>query len=221
MYADGLVLICPSASGLKRLLKVCEKFGFSHDVKYNSGKSSIMIKRSKALRGAKFDNFLVSGEVIPHKDTVKYLGHYICSDLSDDQDIKRQYGRLYGHTNSLVRRFHMCSDEVKIKLFRAYCTPMYTCQLWFRYKQKTMRKLLFGYNNALRILLKLPWDCSASKMFVERHLPSAKALIRNLIYKFMKRLEVSDNQLIAAIRNSDLHWTSRLRKHWHEALHNK
>ena len=221
MYADDLVLICPSANGLRRLLKTCEQFGLTHDVKYNSEKSSVMIKKSKALRDAQFGDFLVSGEIIPRKDTVKYLGHYICSDLSDDRDIKRQYQRLYGHANSLVRRFHMCSEQVKIKLFRAYCTPLYTSQLWFNYKQKTMRKLIVGYNNALRILLKLPWDCSASQMFAERHLPSAKALLRNLIYRFMKRLEVSSNALIIAIRNSDLHWSSRLKKHWHDTLYVK
>ena len=82
MYADDLVLICPSANGLRRLLRTCEKFGLTHDVKYNSGKSSIMIKRSKALRGVQFGDFLVSGDIIPYKDTVKYLGHFICSDLS-------------------------------------------------------------------------------------------------------------------------------------------
>ena len=173
------------------------------------------------MKGVKFGDFVVRNEAIPYKDTAKYLGHYVCSDLSDDRDIKRQYQRLYGHANSLVRRFHMCSDEVKIKLFRAYCTPLYTCQLWFNYKQKTMKKLLVGYNNALRILLKLPWDCSASQMFAERHLPSAKALLRNLTYKFMKRLEASTNSLVVAIRNSDLHWSSRLRKHWHDILYCK
>ena len=221
MYADDLVLICPSANGLRMLLKVCEKFGMTHDVKYNSEKSSVMIKRSRDMKGVQFGDFLVRGEVIPYKDIAKYLGHYICSDLSDDRDIKRQYQRLYGHANSLVRRFHMCSDEVKIKLFRAYCTPLYTSQLWFNYKQRTMNKLLVGYNNALRILLKLPWDCSASKMFAERHLPSGKALLRNLVFKFMKRLELSTNTLIVAIRNSDLHWSSRLRKHWHDSLYVK
>ena len=226
MYADDLVLICPSANGLRKLLKVCENFGNPHDVKFNSDKSSIMIVRSKSLKDVDFGSFLVKGEVIPNCDEkkkdrgcVKYLGHYLCSDKSDDRDMRRQYQRLYGHANSLVRKFHMCSDDVKVKLFRAYCTPMYTSQLWFHYKQKSMNKLIVAYNNSLRILLKLPWDCSASKMFADRALPGAKAILRNLIYKFMKRIEISENTLVKCILNSDLILISRLRKHWHGTLY--
>ena len=36
MYADDLVLISPSSAGLCQLLRECETFGMSHDVKYNA-----------------------------------------------------------------------------------------------------------------------------------------------------------------------------------------
>ena len=51
MYADDLILISPSSAGLCQLLYECEKFGISHDVKYNKKKSAIMIFRSKILKG--------------------------------------------------------------------------------------------------------------------------------------------------------------------------
>ena len=43
LYADNLVLISPSSIGLCQLLRDCEKYGISHDVKYNAKKSAIMI----------------------------------------------------------------------------------------------------------------------------------------------------------------------------------
>ena len=36
MYADGSVLLSPSATGLSLLLHVCEKYGLEHDIRFNS-----------------------------------------------------------------------------------------------------------------------------------------------------------------------------------------
>ena len=44
---------------------------------------------------------------------MKYLGHIICSDLSDDGDMVRQRRHLYAQGNGISRSFHMCSIAVK------------------------------------------------------------------------------------------------------------
>ena len=113
----------------------------------------------------------------------------------------------------------MCSAEVKVKLFRAYCTPMYCCQLWSNYTKGAMRKLIVAYNNAFRILMRYSWGCSASTMFALHMLPSAQAVMRNLNYKFLKRVECSENSLVSAVNCSDLKWSSHIRKHWFKTLH--
>ena len=43
MYADDVVLLSPSANGLQLLMSEYAQFGNSHDIKYNSAKSNIMI----------------------------------------------------------------------------------------------------------------------------------------------------------------------------------
>ena len=43
MYADDLVLLSPSATGLRELLCACEEFSISHDVVYNSKKSRPLV----------------------------------------------------------------------------------------------------------------------------------------------------------------------------------
>ncbi len=48
----------------------------------------------------------------------------------------------------------MCSDEVKINLFRAYCTSCYTAPLWFKFKKESLCKLQVAYSDCMRILLK-------------------------------------------------------------------
>ena len=43
MYADDLVLLSPSATGLRELLLACEKYSKEHAIIYNSKKSSVLI----------------------------------------------------------------------------------------------------------------------------------------------------------------------------------
>ena len=51
----------------------------------------------------------------------------LSADMKDDLDIMSQ---LYAQGNALARRFHICSDNVKVTIFRYYCSSLYTSQLW-------------------------------------------------------------------------------------------
>ena len=128
MYADDLVLLSPSATGLRELLCACEEFSISHDVLCNSNKSSVLTCRNKAMDHAAPPVFTVNGSIIGGSDKVNYLGHIICNDMSDDDDMMRQRRQLYAQANVLSRRFHMCSLYYSA-LFVLPCRA-YTCQLW-------------------------------------------------------------------------------------------
>ena len=55
----------------------------------------------------------------------------ITDDLSDDDDINRQRRTLFVQGNIILQKFNICSLSVKLTLFRTYCSPMYTAQLWW------------------------------------------------------------------------------------------
>ena len=38
---------------------------------------------------------------------------------------------FYAQANMLARKFNKCTDDVKISLFRSYCTSLYTAHLWW------------------------------------------------------------------------------------------
>ena len=82
-----------------------------------------------------------------------YLGHILNDSLTDDKDIFRQRRKIFAHGNSIIRKFHMCSLEVKLALFRAYCYSMYTPHLWVDYKKETINKLYIAYHNILKLFL--------------------------------------------------------------------
>jgi len=88
----------------------------------------------------------------------------------------------YARANSIIRKFSQASLASKIVLFKAYCTPMYGCQLWSSSFQYSLNKLKVAYNDWFRLLLNEPRWCSASSLFVYHIVPTFDALIRKLIY---------------------------------------
>ena len=222
IYADDLVIMSPYSAGLQQLLKVCSSYGVQYDIKFNPKKSVIMIAKTKEDQNQKFPLFLLSDRTLEVVKKVRYLGHIITDDLCDDDDVQRQCCKLYAQANMLARKFHMCTEDVKVMVFRAYCTPFYTAQLWCKYRTAKLKKLQVAYNDAFRILLKLPRWTSASSLFVTSNVPTFHAVLRNFMYKFMCRLPESKNNLIIALtdtKQSDTRYSSGLWKHWNRCLY--
>ena len=117
-YADDLVILAPSHVGLSMLLSVCSDYGLEHDIKSNSAKSNIMIFCCKTFNYIHVPSFELNDIILPRVNQCKYIGHVITDDLKDDNDIARQYKRMYAQGNTLVRKLYMCSDHVKCTLFR-------------------------------------------------------------------------------------------------------
>ena len=104
-------------------------------------------------------------------EEMKYLGHVI----SDDYPMT------------------MCS------LFRTYITPLSTAQLWSNYKKKSMHRLQVAYHDAMRVRLCVPSWHSASQLFVSTRVPTCEALLRQVMFSCMCRLDKSENHIIEAL----------------------
>ena len=219
MYADDLVIMSPSVAGLYKLIQICESFGLSHDVLFNNKKSTIMSFKAGNLKDAHLPLYTLNGEVLCDSACVKYLGHFICSDLSDDTDILRQRRCLSIQGNVLLRKFHMWSIGVRLALFRSFCSPMYTSQLWWNYKKCTMKWLLITYHNVFKMSISMSKYESTSLLCTVYNVFWCQAVIRNLVYRFMCRIQASNNSLDMSIQSSSLVYTSRIRKHWRRLLY--
>ena len=59
-------------------------------------------------------------------------------------------------------------------------------------------------------------------MFADLHVPACQAVCRNLMYKFITRLDKSENNIISYIVNpakSDSLYNSKLWAHWRKQLY--
>ena len=62
MYADDIVLLSPSATGLSLLLHVCGKYGLEHDIRFK--KSAVLIFRNSFVKDFSYPSFVMNGESI-------------------------------------------------------------------------------------------------------------------------------------------------------------
>jgi len=124
--------------------------------------------------------------------------------------------------NKLRGTFDQCTPAVKNTLFRAYCMPVYACQLWNKYTQTSMKRLCAAYNNAYRIMHYIPRNVSIRSHQVSHCVTTFDAMLRNNLYRFFIRCTSSSNFLCDRFKClmlvANLHFSSIIQ---HSCMENK
>ena len=125
-YADDLILLCPSVSGIKNMIKVCEDYADEHCILFNGKKSKYLI----------FGNYnynpilIVNNEIVPRSNSAIHLGHLLHINDTNNALIEDQIKSFHRCFHSFMSRFGDCNTSTKNKLFHQYCRSMYGSQLW-------------------------------------------------------------------------------------------
>ena len=82
-----------------------------------------------------------------------------------------------------------------------------------------MKRLLITYHNVFKMSISMSKYESTSVLCTVYNVLCCQAVIRNLVYRFMCRLQASNNSLVMSIQSSSLVYTSRIRKHWRRLLY--
>jgi len=96
----------------------------------------------------------------------------------------------------------------KKHIFRAYCMPMYACQLWSKYTQTSMKRLRVAYNNAYRIMHYKPRNVSVRSHQVCHCVRTFDAVLRTNVYRFFIRCTSSSYFFIRSLQMSDAFYKS-------------
>ena len=123
-YADDIMLICPTPSALRLLLKICDDFACEYAVVFNADKSKLICKSYKQckvvhlclVRDIKGRPFHIGGRDIEQVDSVSHLGHIITSYFSYTEDIRYRRDRFVRRVNNCLWFFNKLKCNVKLKL---------------------------------------------------------------------------------------------------------
>ena len=122
-YADDLIILCASLSGLEYMIKICEHFAKSHYIKFNGSKSKLMIF-SRNLDKPMID-VKVFGETVDIVDEITYLGIKLSTKIEDDVTLEYVIKDFNTKFNTFIGDFNNIQSDLKSKLFSVYCSSFY------------------------------------------------------------------------------------------------
>ena len=155
-YADDLLLLSASRSGLQELVKICEKFAkrkglkFSTNVDPVKSKTKCIIFSKKKVDSRRVAQILLNGDPLPWVSDVKHLGNVLQCDNKMNIDLTQKRGKLIGKLNSLSQEFHYVDPNVFVKILNIYATSFYGSSLWDIFS-KECEKIYNSWNVAIRI----------------------------------------------------------------------
>jgi len=200
-YADDLCLMAPTAIALQKLINICSMYGIDHDIVYNPSKSICVVFKPNGYK-LHCPSVSLNDSIIAYSASAKYLGVIITAKLNDNDEIVKQCRGLYARSYSFLRKFTLCSDNVKLQLFQTFCTNIYAAHLWSSYNVQSYNKVKVAYNNAYRAIFGCDRFCSASNMFVSNNVATFDCMLRKAVFKFKARAAKSENALVNTLYNN-------------------
>ena len=189
-YADDIVLLSPSASGLRSMLNVCSDFASRHSLIFNASKTQLVRFSLSSDTSNSCSHFLFDGHQLTLSKSANHLGHILSSDLSDDDDILASQRDMCRKANSMLCIFSSANPYVKTKLLKSFCLSLYGSSLW-KSSALSWKAFNISFNNILRKVWSLPRTCHTSIL----HLVSGLHSITNVV------LFRSSNLLYAALHS--------------------
>ena len=169
-YADDLILLAPSLSALRLMLSSCESFSISHGLKFNASKTQLIRFGSMPSSDCKATVYFCGSE-LQFVNTVTHLGHVLAYNLSDSTDIVLKTRDMVKKANCLLCSFTGADPATLTHLFRSFCLSLHGAALW-NLSNPTLCSLEVAFNNILRKLWRLPFNCHTRILHLTARLKS-------------------------------------------------
>lgn len=173
-----------------------------------------MLIKPKWLKEYYLPTIILNNNSLKFTDEHKYLGIIIDQNMFDDKDILQQAKALYVRGNVLVSKFKRCDTDVKVRLFKTYCTSFYGCNLWAKYRKCAMKKMRSAYYSIFRKLFNHKDYADLHSKMLDLGLDDFKVIIRKVSYSLYKTLMISDNKVLNSISESLYFKDSCIYKEW-------
>ena len=193
MYADDLVLLCPSICGLKKMLDICVNEFAGLKLKLNVKKSCILRFGVRFMHNNK--GLTVDGDVIEFVDKDKYLGVMLKVGKNFGVDLQYMKSNFYCSFNSVFHRVARFQNELVV-LRLAFCQPyLLYCTECFDLSVTQLRSIEHTWLCAMSHIfhvtgsdVKLVSDFTAKMQFGD--------LLLSRRLKFLNGLTLSDNAVL-------------------------
>lgn len=187
-YADDIVVLSPSFSGLQQILDVVAAQVTSLGLTLNETKSITMIFRPRG------DNILVrdavftlNGKALSNVDEVKYLGMILKNNCSNASDIDRCRKKFLMDFGYLLRKFYFIDSHILVSLLHSFCLGWYGAELWTSSSgcSAALRQFSVAYHNAIKKIIGVTTRSSNHVACNHVNMPTFKHLLNRKLLGFM------------------------------------
>ena len=126
LFADDVTLLAPTRAVLQRLINICVKYCRDFCLKFNIGKTKVMVfgKLSRSL--SSMAPIVVNGESVDYITTCRYLGFHITAGIQLKFSINEDLRGFFGSVNSILSSVQRPRENVLMQLLYANCVPKLT-----------------------------------------------------------------------------------------------
>ena len=111
------------------MLNYCEDFAGFRGLIFNASKTQLISFGPQPSTPCSA-NIRFFDATLPFCDVVVHLGHLLCHDLSDSDDILSKAWDLIRKANLMLYTFSAADPVVKSRLLQSYCLSLYGSALW-------------------------------------------------------------------------------------------
>jgi len=120
LYADDIVLLAHSLSGIRKMLKICEEFAEDYDMKFNSS-TSVAMRIGEGYK-VKCEPLTLRGSQLQFVQSLKYLGVQFVAAKKCTCSVDKVKVNFYRVFNVIYARSKGAQTEmVTLQLFKSYC----------------------------------------------------------------------------------------------------
>lgn len=202
-YADDILLMSESPELMNKLLKICEEYGHTHDIKWNPKKTTALIVgvtkiSSKSRRPLALT---LCGQSIERVASFKYLGYEIEEKCRQSpqvaKNIMKAAGSLFALRLAGIFNKWM-APQTKSFLYKTYCRPV----LFYGLEIGTLlvgeaKKLQRAENMMVKMFLHLPSRTKATEINYAIELEPVTNALTVARANFLKR--ISTNSIVRSL----------------------
>ena len=158
-YADDLLLLSPTRSGMEAMLAVCEKYAAAHNISFSvdanpaKSKTKMLYVCGDMEYAAYPAQIMFCGRLLPYVKTALHLGHTLAQDGTMKQDAKIRRAQYIDRTTDIRDMFHFAKADQMLAAVDKYAGDHYGLMLHNLYDESSEK-----YFRCWGTLTKLCWD---------------------------------------------------------------
>ena len=196
-YSDDNWLLAPSLAALQDMLRTCEEYARSHNLKFSTDPNPSKCKTKLMAftkRPRELPNLELCGVGLPWVDKIKHLGNTISNKVDGNQlDIKVKTAKYVDRSNSLFQEFSFAHPYTRNKVNSIFNYDFTGSQLW-SLNCREMEKLESTYNKSVKVMFDMPW--ATHRYYIEpmTEQPHLRKVLIKRYLSFLAKIKTSEKK---------------------------